>query len=134
MQTVQLCHLEEFKKSVEGKARLGVEIFAKALLCIPKCLIENSGFDVQETLLRLQEKHEKTKTAVGIDIMTGEVLVPADAGISELTRLFLFLIFLERENPLVLFCVSQSRGPTFKFRRKKKKIFFTAEMVVFSVF
>ena len=36
-------HLENYKKTVTGKQRLGVEIFAKALLCIPKTLMENSG-------------------------------------------------------------------------------------------
>lgn len=42
-------HLEEFKRSVDGKPRLGVEIFGKALLVVPKTLLENSGMDVQET-------------------------------------------------------------------------------------
>merc|ERR1719159_1029856 len=35
-------HLDSFKKTVPGKPRLGVEIFAKALLTIPKTLLENS--------------------------------------------------------------------------------------------
>merc|ERR1711881_109992 len=35
-------HLEQFKRSVQGKARLGVEIFANALLVTPKTLLENS--------------------------------------------------------------------------------------------
>lgn len=41
-------HLEQFKRSVDGKPRLGVEIFGKALLVVPKTLLENSGMDVQE--------------------------------------------------------------------------------------
>ena len=41
-------HLEQFKRSVEGKPRLGVEIFGKALLVVPKTLLENSGMDVQD--------------------------------------------------------------------------------------
>lgn len=69
-------HLEEYKKSVDGKARLGVEIFAKALLVVPKTLIENSGMDMQEKLLKLQAAYEKTRKAVGIDLMSGEVLDP----------------------------------------------------------
>jgi len=36
----------EYKASVKGKAKLGVEAFANALLVIPKTLAENSGFDV----------------------------------------------------------------------------------------
>lgn len=35
--------LEEFKKKIPGKARLGVEIFAKALLVIPKVLRADVG-------------------------------------------------------------------------------------------
>merc|ERR1712136_487273 len=44
-------HLEEYKKSVQGKARLGVEIFSKAMLVVPKTLLDNSGLDVQDKLL-----------------------------------------------------------------------------------
>merc|ERR1712078_414780 len=46
-------HLDQFKRTVQGKARLGVEIFANALLIIPKTLLENSGLDIQEKLLGL---------------------------------------------------------------------------------
>merc|ERR1719379_48685 len=41
-------HLEQFKKTVQGKPRLGVQIFANALLTTAKTLLENSGMDVQE--------------------------------------------------------------------------------------
>merc|ERR1712060_238813 len=51
-------HLEQFKKTVEGKPRLGVEIFGKALLTVPKTLLENSGMDVQEKLLKLVFERE----------------------------------------------------------------------------
>merc|ERR550532_1336907 len=45
-------HLEQFKRTVQGKPRLGVEIFGKALLTVPKTLIENSGLDIQDKLLQ----------------------------------------------------------------------------------
>ena len=51
-------HLEQFKRSVEGKPRLGVEIFGKALLVVPKTLLENSGMDVQD--LNMRGKQQKT--------------------------------------------------------------------------
>merc|ERR1719335_434431 len=35
-------HLDQFKRSVSGKPRLGVEIFAQAMLAVPKTLFENS--------------------------------------------------------------------------------------------
>jgi len=73
--------LEQFKKTVQGKPRLGVEIFAKALLIIPKTLIENSGLDVQEKLLELVFQYEQTKEPVGVDLMTGDPLSPSMEGI-----------------------------------------------------
>ena len=38
---------QEVKSSVAGRAKLGVEAFAEALLGIPKILAENSGYDAQ---------------------------------------------------------------------------------------
>merc|ERR1711870_161037 len=55
-------HLEQFKRTVPGKPRLGVEIFGKALLCIPKTLIENSGLDVQDKLLQVISERESTNS------------------------------------------------------------------------
>ena len=67
------CHLIEWmKKGVSGKARLGVQAFADALLVIPRTLAENSGLDQQETLLKVVEAHEKTGEAYGVDTITGE--------------------------------------------------------------
>jgi T-complex protein 1 subunit zeta len=40
-------HLCAIKQSVKGRAKLGVQAFADALLVIPKVLAENSGLDVQ---------------------------------------------------------------------------------------
>ncbi|XP_062522455.1 T-complex protein 1 subunit zeta-like [Corticium candelabrum] len=73
--------LTEFKTSVKGRARLGVQAYADALLVIPKVLAQNSGFDPQETLVKLQEEHKESGQPVGVDVSTGEALVPADAGI-----------------------------------------------------
>ena len=46
--------LHSLKTSVHGRARLGVQAFADALLVIPKILAQNSGFDAQETIVKLQ--------------------------------------------------------------------------------
>jgi T-complex protein 1 subunit zeta len=43
----------KFKDSVKGRPKLGVEAFANAMLVIPKTLAENSGFDVQETVIKV---------------------------------------------------------------------------------
>ena len=46
--------MENTRKTVEGRAKLGIEAFAQALLGIPKILAENSGYDAQETIIKLQ--------------------------------------------------------------------------------
>ncbi|KAM9209418.1 T-complex protein 1 subunit zeta-2 isoform 1-T1 [Dugong dugon] len=73
--------LVTYKNIVKGRARLGVQAFADALLIIPKVLAQNSGFDQQETLLKVQAEHSQSKQLVGIDLNTGEPMVAADAGI-----------------------------------------------------
>lgn len=53
-------HLSTYSKEhVSGKVKLGVNVFQEALLVIPRTLAQNSGFDVQETLLKVQEAHLK---------------------------------------------------------------------------
>jgi len=74
--------LSETRKSVPGRAKLGVQAFAEALLVIPKTLAENAGLDVQESLLALQDAHDACPSQpVGLDVATGEPLDPVLAGI-----------------------------------------------------
>jgi len=73
--------LIKYKDTVKGRARLGVQAFADALLVIPKVLAQNSLFDQQDTMVKLQEEHAATKLPVGLDVTTGEALIPLDAGI-----------------------------------------------------
>lgn len=67
-------------KKVSGRAKLGVQAFADALLGVPKILAENSGFDPQETIIKLTEEHEQG-ACVGLDVETGEPTDPMLAGI-----------------------------------------------------
>ena len=73
----------KFAKSVSGKTRLGVEVFGEALGVIPRVLAENSGLDVQETLLKLEEEFlaHKGKEAIGLELYTGEVMSPEVEGV-----------------------------------------------------
>lgn len=73
--------LIEFKKTVRGRARLGVQAFADGLLVIPKTLARNSGFDAQDTIVKLQEEAQVTGEHVGLDVSTGEAILPGDEGI-----------------------------------------------------
>ncbi|PIC42161.1 hypothetical protein B9Z55_009326 [Caenorhabditis nigoni] len=64
--------------NLKGRAKLGAEAFAQALLVIPKTLAVNGGYDAQETLVKLIE--EKTAAgpdlAVGLDLETGDAVEP----------------------------------------------------------
>lgn len=69
-----------------GKAKLGIQAFADSLLIIPKTLAENSGLDVQTTILTLQEERQSTKMLVGLDVSTGETMLPQDQGVWDNVR------------------------------------------------
>lgn len=72
--------LMEFKKKVAGRAKLGVQAFADALLIIPKILAENSALDATDSIINLLEEAAKGHV-VGLDIETGGCLQPEKAGI-----------------------------------------------------
>lgn len=69
------------KGAVAGKAKLGVEAFANAMLVVPKTLAENSGLDVQESIIKVEEEQERADEAVGLDLNSGEVFLPAAEGV-----------------------------------------------------
>merc|ERR1712187_92735 len=65
-----MCHaaLMQYRDSLQGRKKLGVQAFADALLVIPKTLAENAGYDCQETV-------------IGFNIEDGEPMDPAVEGI-----------------------------------------------------
>lgn len=42
------------KKAAKGRAKLGIQAYADALLIIPKTLAANGGFDVQDAIVSVQ--------------------------------------------------------------------------------
>lgn len=66
------CELLKVRDSVKGRARLGVQAFADAILVVPKTLAQNAGLDPQETIVKLQEEYNKSGLPIGIDLTTGE--------------------------------------------------------------
>ncbi|XP_017488950.1 PREDICTED: T-complex protein 1 subunit zeta-like [Rhagoletis zephyria] len=82
-----------YKGQVEGKAQLGVQAFADALLVIPKILAFNSGYDQQDVMIKLLTEYNATKAPVGIDLNTGEPLNPVEAGIFDNYRVKRQLIY-----------------------------------------
>merc|ERR1712135_265879 len=73
--------LMKFKPSVKGRAQLGVQAFADAMLVIPKVLAQNAGLDPQECIVKLQQEYASSGIPVGLDLVSGEPISPADAGI-----------------------------------------------------
>ncbi|OCF77342.1 T-complex protein 1, zeta subunit [Kwoniella mangroviensis CBS 8886] len=74
-------HLQTALKSTKGRAKLGVLAFAEALLIIPKTLAQNGGFDVQDSIVALQQEQEETDDPVGLDLKSGEPINPVLEGI-----------------------------------------------------
>jgi len=70
----------------KGKAQLGIEAFAEALLIVPKTLAANSGFDIQESLLQLKEERQATGMAIGLNCQTGEPMLPSEEGVWDNVR------------------------------------------------
>lgn len=82
-------HLREaVAKNTRGRAKLGVEAYAEALLIIPKTLAENSGLDVQDSILKLMDARLESggSLAVGLDLTSGEPMIPADEGVWDNVR------------------------------------------------
>jgi len=63
-----------------GRTKFGIQAYADALLVIPKTLAANSGFDVVETIIKLQEANYKGNV-VGLDVQTGEPFDPDTEGV-----------------------------------------------------
>lgn len=79
-------HLLKMKSTVEGRAKLGVQAFADALLVIPKTLCANSGLDIQSCIIAVMDEASKTNAQVGVDLDTGKPMLPAKLGIWDNVR------------------------------------------------
>ncbi|OZC07873.1 hypothetical protein X798_05085 [Onchocerca flexuosa] len=75
------CMLKNEVDKVKGRAKLGVQAYADALLVVPKTLATNAGFDAQETIVKLIEERIacKGKMPVGLDITSGEPCSPQNS-------------------------------------------------------
>ncbi|PWN49624.1 putative CCT6-component of chaperonin-containing T-complex [Violaceomyces palustris] len=71
---------DQVKKQAKGRAKLGVQAFAEAMLIIPKTLASNSGFDVQDCIVNLQEEYSEGHI-VGLDTESGEPMDPITNGV-----------------------------------------------------
>ncbi|KAF8358770.1 cct-6 [Pristionchus pacificus] len=69
--------LKKSMEEIKGRAKLGAQAYANALLVIPKTLAQNGGFDAQESIVKMVEEREACpEIAVGLDINSGEPAQP----------------------------------------------------------
>ncbi|KAL4401438.1 T-complex protein 1 subunit zeta [Malassezia pachydermatis] len=72
--------LDNVRRSAKGRAKLGVEAFAQALMVIPKTLASNAGLDIQDAIVTLQDECAEGHI-VGLDTKTGECMDPISNGV-----------------------------------------------------
>ena len=64
-----------------GRESLGVKAYADALLIVPKTLATNSGHTAMDVVVTLAQETRLNGTPMGLDLETGEALIPEDSGI-----------------------------------------------------
>ncbi|KAG6532748.1 hypothetical protein ZIOFF_006598 [Zingiber officinale] len=72
--------INNVKKTVQGRAQIGVEAFADALLVVPKTLAENSGHDTLDAIISITGEHDRGNI-VGLNLHTGTPVDPQMEGI-----------------------------------------------------
>lgn len=80
-----------FKDFISGRAKLGVQAFADAMLAIPKTLATNAGLDAQDMTVMLLEAHAKG-SCLGLDLSSGELMDPKLEGIWDNYRVIRHLL------------------------------------------
>lgn len=83
--------VRNFKDTVTGRAKLGIQAFADAMLIVPKTLATNAGLDSQDMTVMLLEEYSKGNI-VGLDLSTGDVLDPKLEGIWDNYRVIRHLL------------------------------------------
>merc|ERR1711962_1428874 len=73
--------INDYAKTVKGRESLGVKDFADALLIVPKTLATNSGHTAMDVVVTLAQETRLNGTPMGLDLETGEALIPEDSGI-----------------------------------------------------
>jgi T-complex protein 1 subunit zeta len=73
-------HLKTYSLTVPGRAKLGVQAYADALLVIPKTLAANAGHDAMDAVITVQDAQTNGIIA-GLDVNTGTACSPSDLGI-----------------------------------------------------
>ncbi|CAL8129676.1 unnamed protein product [Orchesella dallaii] len=71
------------KLPMDSRSVLGVKLFSKAILCIPKILVSNAGHDTQALINRALYSKDG-EGVVGLDLENGDLFNPVSAGIYDI--------------------------------------------------
>jgi chaperonin GroEL (HSP60 family) len=127
--------LRRFASDVQGKEKLGVEAFARALETIPQILAQNAGMNRIDTMVTLKMEHERDQNA-GIstsrkqimDMMAEGIIEPIGVKSRAITSAVDASIGLLRIDDLVVAKQKEKKGlrmeyeaPEFKYRRGRIK-------------
>ena len=66
--------LRQHSRTMTSKGQIFVNAFAKALEVIPRQLCNNAGFDANDVLNKLRQKHHSGHPLFGVDVSTGGVV------------------------------------------------------------
>jgi T-complex protein 1 subunit beta len=75
--------IEKAAPTVEGKASLAMEAFAKALRALPTIIADNGGYDSSELITSLRAAHAAGKSTYGLNMYTGEIADMVTLGVRE---------------------------------------------------
>lgn len=66
--------LRQHARTMSSKSQVFVNAYAKALEVIPRQLCNNAGFDANDVLNKLRQKHHSGHAQFGVDVSTGGVV------------------------------------------------------------
>jgi len=75
--------LRDYASTIGGREQLAIEAFAASLEIIPRTLSENAGLDPIDMLVAIRSAHETGDKNAGLNVITGQIINMADAGVLE---------------------------------------------------
>lgn len=78
--------VDDLAKTMQGKAALAAEAFARALRALPTIICENGGYDSAEIVTNLRAEISSGNTTAGINMFGGKIGCMKEMGVTECFR------------------------------------------------
>jgi T-complex protein 1 subunit beta len=78
--------VDDLAKTMQGKAALAAEAFARALRALPTIICENGGYDSAEIVTNLRAEISNGNTTAGINMFGGKIGCMKEMGVTECFR------------------------------------------------